>query len=289
MGLNLSERYIIALNFLLISAVAYFAGMLVTDIVSRQLSGGVMVAAPREEAPIASQTHPRTYYEAIVQRDIFNSVKAAEPAAQPPVVASDLRIKLLGTSQLTLSKPFAIIEDERNQQALYQLGDDIPGAGKLVAVEKSRVIINHNGQNVALELPVDQMNAPVRANPIAAALPRVHTEEGIRREGDNQFVVDRRAVYQNLQNMASLFTQMRAIPNLENGKPNGFRLSEIQPGSLFQQMGLLDGDIIKGVGGQELSDPSKAMELLTLMRNQSNISLDLIRGGRPVELNFEIR
>jgi type II secretory pathway component PulC len=54
-------------------------------------------------------------------------------------------------------------------------------------------------------------------------------------------------------------------------------------------MGLLDGDIIKGVGGQELSDPSKAMELLTLMRNQSNISLDLIRGGRPVELNFEIR
>jgi general secretion pathway protein C len=263
--------------------------MLVTDIVSRQLSGGAIVSAPREEAPIVSQYHPRSYYDAIVQRDIFNSVKAAEPVAQPPVVASDLRIKLLGTSQLTLSKPFAIIEDERNQQALYQLGDDIPGAGKLVAVEKSRVIINHNGQNVALELPVDQMNAPVRANPIAAALPRVHTEEGIRREGDNQFVVDRRAVDQNLQNMASLFTQMRAIPNLENGKPNGFRLSEIQPGSLFQQMGLLDGDVIKGVGGQELSDPSKAMELLTLMRNQSNISIDLIRGGRPVELNFEIR
>src|SRR5713226_2386793 len=106
MGLNLSERYIIALNFLLISAVAYFAGMLVTDIVSRQLSGGTMVSAPREEAPIVSQNHPRSYYDAIVQRDIFNSVKAVEPVAQPVVASSDLRIKLLGTSQLTLSKPF---------------------------------------------------------------------------------------------------------------------------------------------------------------------------------------
>ncbi len=82
---------------------------------------------------------------------------------------------------------------------------------------------------------------------------------------------------------------MRALPNVENGKTNGFRLSEIQQGSLFQQMGLQDGDIVKSVAGQTINDPMRAMELLSVLQNQQSLSLQVIRNGQPVQLNYDIR
>jgi len=66
----------------------------------------------------------------------------------------DLHLKLVGTSHLSLAEPFAVIEDQRNnQQSLYKLGSDVADAGKLVAIEKERVVIDHAGQLVALEIP----------------------------------------------------------------------------------------------------------------------------------------
>jgi general secretion pathway protein C len=90
--------------------------------------------------------------------------------------------------------------------------------------------------------------------------------------------------------MAELFTQVRAIPNLgADGRSNGFKLSEIQPDSLFQQIGLQDGDVLTGVSGQSVSDPAKAMALLGALRNQSSINLTLIRAGQPLQLQYNIR
>jgi general secretion pathway protein C len=83
---------------------------------------------------------------------------------------------------------------------------------------------------------------------------------------------------------------MRAIPSLgPDGQPHGFKLSEIQPDSIFQQIGLRDGDILTGVGGQSVGDPAKAMQLLSAMRNQNSISLTVMRGGQPMQLQYNIR
>ena len=291
MLLNLSERYVIALNFLLVSLLAYLAAMTANDLIALRFSP-VVVAPHTEQAParLASAEHPRPYYDTIVRRDIFNITKAEAPAAPSPVMAADLHMKLLGTSLLTQSNPFAIIEDDANhEQSLYQLGDEIPGAGKLEVVEKDRVLINRGGQLVALEIPKEASSTVAAAPPMPPGGKHQPGGDGIRRMAGNQFMVDRRTVEQNLQNMAALFTQMRAVPNVENGKTNGFKLSEIQQGSLFQQMGLLDGDVIKTIGGQEINDPARAMEILPMLRNQQSLTIDVVRGGRPVALNFEIR
>jgi general secretion pathway protein C len=94
----------------------------------------------------------------------------------------------------------------------------------------------------------------------------------------------------SLNNMASLFTQVRAIPNLgPDGQSNGFKLSEIQPDSVFQQIGLRDGDILTDVGGQRVGDPSKAFQLLSSLRTQNSINLTVLRGGQPIQLQYSIR
>ncbi|MGH7949625.1 MAG: type II secretion system protein N, partial [Candidatus Binataceae bacterium] len=151
MELRFSERWIIAANALLIILLAYLAAITVNDVIGWSLGSGAQDEATAPAPALApSGRRPRTYYEQIVRRDIFNMRPAASSA---PVVAEDLHVKLLGTSLMTTDKPFAIIEDQAGAQDLYQVGDDIPGAGRLVGVELNRAIIDRGGRRVAIEIP----------------------------------------------------------------------------------------------------------------------------------------
>jgi general secretion pathway protein C len=305
MTLRFSERYVMALNLLLIAILAYFLALSVNDIILGRVAddASAHLASPIGAEPSAPVARPRAYYDAISRRDIFNLVPVVEAPAE---VATNLHIKLLGTSMLTLSQPFIIVEDDNtHEQSLYRMGDEIPDAGKLVGVYKDHAIILHQGRRTKLEMPTDQNGAPTE--PIYAPRPFERPfglrgrgaggflrgrsgQNGVHQIDPNRYVLDRSTLNNNLSNMAALFTQVRAIPNLgADGQSNGFKLSEIQPDSLFQQIGLRDGDVLTGVSGQSLSDPTKAMELLTTLRNQSSISVTVIRGGQPVQLQYNIR
>ena len=135
----------------------------------------------------------------------------------------------------------------------------------------------------------------VRSDCLAECFPAISCagalgENGIRQVDSNRYVLARSTVDNSLNNMASLFTQVRAIPNLgPDGQSNGFKLSEIQPDSVFQQIGLRDGDILTDVGGQRVGDPSKAFQLLSSLRTQNSINLTVLRGGQPIQLQYSIR
>ena len=75
------------------------------------------------------------------------------------MVEADLNIKLIGTSLISKSKPYAIIEDPAGNESLYQVGEDIPDAGKLVSVETNRAIIDRGGHRVSIEIPSSDITA----------------------------------------------------------------------------------------------------------------------------------
>ncbi|MGH7913258.1 MAG: type II secretion system protein GspC [Candidatus Binataceae bacterium] len=298
MTLRFSERYVMALNLLLIAILAYFLALSVNDIILGRVSGSATTHLPSllGTEPSAPVVHPRAFYDAISKRDIFNLVPVTEA---PAVVATNLHIKLLGTSSLTLSQPFIIVEDEENhEQSLYRMGDDIPDAGKLIGVFKDHAVILHQGHRTKLEMPVGQNGAPAEIpRPFGLTGARVrhnsvsgHTSEtGVQQVESNRYVLDRATVNSNLNNMPALFTQIRAVPNLgADGQSHGFMLSEIQPDSIFQQIGLRDGDVLTDVGGQSVGDPAKAMQLLSSLRNRNSISLTVMRGGQPIHLQYNI-
>jgi len=298
MTLRFSERYVMALNLLLIAILAYFLALSINDVILGRVAGGVShlpsLAGAARSAPL---TRARAFYDAISRRDIFNLVPVTEAPAE---VATNLHIKLLGTSTLSLSQPFIIVEDDNNhQQSLYRMGDEIPDAGKLVGVYKDHAIVLHQGRRIKIEMPADQNGTPAEI-PRPFGLPGVPpfrrfmrgraNQSGVREILPNRYVLDRSTVNNNLNNMAALFTQVRAIPNLgPDGQSHGFKLSEIQPDSIFQQIGLRDGDVLTGVGGQSVGDPAKAMQLLATLRNQNSISLTVMRDGQPVQLQYNIR
>src|SRR5260221_2108800 len=157
MELRFTQRHVTAINSLFSAGRAFFAAQCLTDIIARRVSSDRIIAPAAIAQPrLPSGLRPRPYYESIVKRDVFNLVPQ-EAAAPPPVVVEDLHLKLLGTSLLSKSEPYAVIEDANGDQQLYKVGEDIPDAGKLVSVERTRAIIDHDGRRVALEMPVSEM------------------------------------------------------------------------------------------------------------------------------------
>jgi general secretion pathway protein C len=290
MELRFSERYLMAINVILVALLAYFAALLVDDVVARKFAPPLDSLMPAAVAPpSAPQVFPRSHYEQIVSRDIFNLIPQVVAPVRPVVVARNLHVRLLGTSLVAGHQAFAVIEDQQTgRQMLYHLGEMIPDTGRLVKIERTSIVIDEGGQLATLSMQEQKLTPGTRTRFQRPRYGQVY-HQGIRRVGANRYVVARATVDSNLQNMAQLFTQIRAVPNLQDGHSTGFTLSDIQPGSIFQAIGLHDGDVLTSVNGQDVSDPTRAIQLLGQLRESPSISLQVMRNGRPVELNYAIR
>jgi type II secretory pathway component PulC len=178
MQFRLTQKHLVAINFLLITGIAYFAALSVNDVILHSLEGSP--ALPPVESKRVGEiiTRTRQSYEQIVTRDVFNLMPKAAPTV---AISVDLHIKLLGISLSTRQQPFAIIEDQSGDQSLYTIGDEIPDAGTLLSVQKNQIIILSRGQRVALDLPKDEL--PGGVGSATGGSPRAEEREPPKRKG----------------------------------------------------------------------------------------------------------
>ena len=174
MQLRFSQIHVTILNFVLIAVLAIVSAMCVRDIIVRSVSNEPDAAAPVSARSATTGMRARPYYDLIVKRDIFN--ETPQESGPAPVVEADLNLKLIGTSLASRSKPYAIIEDPAGNETLYQVGEDIPDAGKLVSVETNRALIDRGGHRVAIEIPtsdIPEVPPSQLGNPVGG-IPRPH-------------------------------------------------------------------------------------------------------------------
>ncbi|HJU28935.1 MAG TPA: type II secretion system protein GspC [Candidatus Binataceae bacterium] len=305
MGFNLSDRYITFLNFLLVGAIVYCLALAVSGAAKLHFADGSEMGPSKTAQPVspaksAARPRTRTDYETIVRRDIFDLAPPPPPA--PAVHDETINVTLLGTSHFGRRGAYAIIESPNGEQELYRIGETIPNVGRLLAVGPDRAIVLHNGRRVVITIPsgysvqpenVRPFRGPIRRpfinNPMMRRRHMMGANDGVRKLAANHYLLRRAVVNSNLQNMSRLFTEIRAVPKMQNGASSGFQLSEIQPGSIFQQIGLQDGDVLTAAQGQPVNDPLKAMQLLQTLRNQSSITLNVIRDGAPLQIQYNIQ
>ncbi len=315
MEIRFTQLHVTILNFVLVGALAIVSAMCVRDIIARTVSNEPKAPAASSAKPVAAGgLRTRAYYDAIVKRDIFNQVP--QESAPAPVVEEDLHLKLIGTSLQSKSKPYAIIEDQTNTESLYQLGEDIPNAGKLVSVETNRAVIDRGGHSVAIEIPVSDIpEAPTstlsaglrsRFRGLPASMRRRHglglpttgddsnngddhSKLDIKKLGPGKFEVSRAEVAQTMEDPAQFFSQMRALPHFVNGKTDGFAISQVAAGSVFDQLGLQNGDLVTSIDGKPVTNPMQVMSLMQEMKTKSALDLIINRGGAPATVHLDLR
>ena len=234
---------------------------------------------PAEAAPATKR--PLAYYAPITTKDVFNPPRAAGPEQQAPTVP--LNAKLLGTAPGVDIDSFAIIQDETNKtEQLYRVGDKLQNR-TLIGVEWDRVVLE-GGQGEEI-LKIVEPGGKAGTAPVAPAV----GSGSVQQRGDTDFVIDRAEVDRAMENMNQLFTQIRAVPHFQDGKAAGFRLFAIKQDSVFEKIGLKNGDIITRINGNELTDPARAMALIQELRNEGRVTVDVNRNRQPATLNYEIR
>lgn len=278
---------LVASNLLLLAMIAWFGARIVNTGIAARLETPPPAAAPaaaRDQASAAIQ--PASAYAVIYERDVFNAVKGRAPrVAGDNAKRTDLNVKLWGTAVLhDPQQSYAIIEDQAaKRQALYRVGDSILDTATLLRVEWDRVVLERDGAEEVLELSSARASGPA-AGAVAPA-----AGERIRKTADNKFLIDRRELDKTLQNLNEVYTQARAVPFFVDGKTVGFRIFAIKPGSVFEKIGLQNGDVIKRVNGVDITDPTRALSLFTELQNEGHVALDLDRNKQAKNFSYEIR
>jgi general secretion pathway protein C len=261
----------------LLTVSAYFLADTVDALIGRSLDAAPKFTAPLERDRVNLQPrHELSDYTSILDRGLFGEGKG--PSSGP--AAETIAYKLIGTIE---GEQFAgaVLEDSTGQ-AFYRIDQKLPDGSAIVKVMRDKVSIRRSdGVTVSLEV-VDETKIVSIQKPGAAG-------PGVRKLSDGRFMVDQKEVLASTENMNQILTQARALPYQEQGKTVGFRISEIVPGSIYEKIGLQNGDVIQRVNSQDVDDPAKFFQLYQGLRNERSISIDLIRSGQRQTLNYEIR
>jgi general secretion pathway protein C len=261
----------------LLTVSAYFLADTVDAMIGRSLE-----AAPKFTAPLRQERagiEPRkelSDYSSILDRGLFGEGKG--PSSGPATGSSVY--KLIGTME---GETFAgaVLEDGSGQ-TFFRIHEKLPDGSAIIKVQHTKVTIRRpEGGTFDLEV-VDETKIVTMPNSGPSG-------PGVRKVSDGRWMVDQREMLASTENMSQVLTQARALPYMEQGKTLGFRISEIVPGSIYEKIGLLNGDVIQRVNSQDVDDPAKFFQLYQGLRTERNISIDLLRGGQRQTLNYEIR
>ena len=227
---------------------------------------------------------PRTWAarQVILDRNLFGSATLA-PDVVPAddiedVEKSQLPVDLLGTfaaSDPDLSR--ATLHDREEKKTLVVgVGDQIKGQALVVRIERRRVLLRENG--AARELTLDEDNAPRPVVQRAARSRRSRSRNTasdlpVRQLDNGRFAVSRRDLDEAIANPSDLLSQARILPKFEEGEMVGLQVSSIKEGSVFEEIGLQNGDVITEFNGITIDSPTESTRILQEMSGADEYNL----------------
>jgi len=281
---------------------------------------------PQERLP-APQPNAQTIAAAVpVDRErlaatpLFGELPAELPPAMETAAPATLNLRLVGT--IVAGNRSAAFLDMGGETRLIRIGETVQPGVSLRGVEVDAIVLDNGGrkERVALakfgeaaapagmpplpNLPMMSMpgvappGAPISPMPMApesigmptspfagGAIPSVGAP--FARPGN--MAVPRNTVASETADMGKLLSQARVLPHFDAGKPDGFMIGEIVPASIYERIGLRNGDVIRKVNGQPVTTPQQAAAMYQALKSAPTISLELVRGGQVQQLNYVIR
>jgi general secretion pathway protein C len=169
----------------------------------------------------------------------------------------------------------------------------------LKRIEPERVYILNTTDNRIEYIGLNE--PPEKAGAVVAAAPKVEPTKaddgapaakdlgaGIVKVSETAYKVPRSNVDEALNSLADLATQARIVPAFEGGKPVGFKLFSIKPGSLYSKIGLQNGDVINRINGYDINSPEKGLEIYGKLKDAAAVTVDVKRRGKPTTLEYTI-
>ncbi len=184
---------------------------------------------------------------------------------------------------------YAIVADSAGKQEIFKKGQDIYGIGRLRAVYKDRIIIKTPSGDRVYEIAdviIREVNAP-RQEAIKDSGFRPMSGAG--RLSQNVFTISSEALRQAIENPREILTDARFVPNIIDGRQEGFIVRELKKGGVYESLGLEDGDILLRVNDFPITGPESALQAFNALKGMDRIELDIMRRGQRISMTYQIR
>jgi general secretion pathway protein C len=268
------------LILLAITILSYEAIDLFYKIISFPLTNQTAAFKNNVSSPVIkdnSQPDHLQDYGIITERNLFlTTLKAvSDKQSEGGLFDSNQRItdfELKGTVACNSSFGFIFIEErDTHKQKLYRLGDNI-GSAKLIKITRNTAILRSEGRDITLKIKAT-MEGPLLPNSPGSAAPRSMT-------------LSKKTVNENLSDLKSIMSQAVVRPSLNEGVQEGYIISNIAPNSLYEKMGLQNGDIIIDINNKHMQSADNLLQLVNLMQSGSSIELNVKRNGKIEVINY---
>ncbi|HVN40866.1 MAG TPA: type II secretion system protein GspC [Myxococcota bacterium] len=233
-------------------------------------------AEAKAAEPEAAPTLDR---QAILDRNVFASSTLAPTAPTQSDIDKDLEatqlpLTLLGTAASQDPRLAWAAIQERGSKAtlIVSINDTILDKATVVKIERQRVVLLEDGVHRELALEETDLAPKVasaappaaaaagpgarRATAMARAAER--RQARLQKLSDNNYQVPSEDVQAVMNNPADLLSQARILPKFENGQMQGLQISQIKPGSLYEQLGMQEGDMVTTINGNPINAPDQA-------------------------------
>ena len=279
------------INIVLIAAISFLSVDTTYKIFAAQLNRGDWHNPPISKNrhslnPPEFQTPPLSNYNAIVERDIFQTRKSIDATDEKIIIEkikpTEKNLKLWGTVVgKDPSRAYAIIEEpskkrRRENQRLYRHGDIVQGA-QIKKILREKVILSVNGNNEILRIVDPQSRGNVRRI-------RNMPDRQERRPVRQRRYLRSSQIQKAVSDIETLMSQANIRPH-----PDGFKITRIKPSSIFRRMGLRSGDIITAANDQTISSVDDAMNIWQNLTAGGQTSLKINRRGRIRIFDYRIR
>ena len=241
-----------------------------------------------------------SFMKPIMDRSLFDSSKvgssgtAIAGAEGEEQEATDLGATLILTSVAEdprWSTALILVEGDDATPEIYVVGDALADS-KVDEIARRRVyVLRQNGAREYMEIggaKPKKKGSSKKDDGKKKRRGRIDWTEGVTKLSDTHYQVERSAIENGLANLDRLSRDARVVPNFVDGKSNGFKVFGIKRNSAYKTLGLKNNDVITGVNGMELTSPDKALEVYSKLQNESSISLDIVRKGEAVTMEYDI-
>ena len=166
---------------------------------------------------------------------------------------------------------------ENGKERFIEEGKEIKGY-TLKRVLPEGVLLSAEGKEYFLEFKPKKSKGAITNRGVST----------LRNFGSKEVVISRREVEAITKDPAKMFTQIRLVPYVKGGKTEGFIFEWVKPGSIFYKLGIRRGDILVSINNMTITSGEDAFRILQMLRNEPNLKVVLIRGGRKEEINVRI-
>lgn len=294
--LSISYNRLRLINFFIIICIVGATLLAVRNIITFSLSRKNLHSTPVKESYGKRHTPLRKEfmsYAPILSNNPFGEAMklnqiSSRQARNEGVRSSPEHLQLVGTVVGPKAFSYAIFEDPTRRhstsQEVVHMGEDVFQYGTLSHIDVSYVRLQQDSETVTIPIVENQSNSKPFRRPSSS-----HDLSLARRIGEREYLLNRTKVQQALDNPEQLLTDARLLPNVQKDKQEGFRMFEVKRGGIYDNLGLRNGDILLRVNELEISNPEVAINAMTALKGLDKVSLDIIRDGEKMTLDYEIR